>query len=56
MRKVKLYAMNLQENGELLWNIQNVLQKISSQINMNDLRNIWNSIQNGKWNFSSVLK
>uniref|UniRef100_A0A0R3S5Z0 DUF148 domain-containing protein n=1 Tax=Elaeophora elaphi TaxID=1147741 RepID=A0A0R3S5Z0_9BILA len=35
------------ENGELLWNIRNVLQKLSSQININDLYPIWNSIQNG---------
>uniref|UniRef100_A0A5S6PW57 Bm8500 n=1 Tax=Brugia malayi TaxID=6279 RepID=A0A5S6PW57_BRUMA len=37
----------LENNGELLWNIRNALQKITSQINVNDLRPIWNSIQNG---------
>ncbi|VDM09197.1 unnamed protein product [Wuchereria bancrofti] len=37
----------LENNGELLWNIRNLLQKITSQININDLHPIWNSIQNG---------
>ncbi|KAL3998876.1 hypothetical protein ACH3XW_16830 [Acanthocheilonema viteae] len=40
-------APQLLENGELLWNIRNILQKLSSQININDLHPIWNSIQNG---------
>ncbi|CAG9538392.1 unnamed protein product [Cercopithifilaria johnstoni] len=41
-------ASQLLGNGELLWNIRNVLQKLSSQININDLHPIWNSIKNGE--------
>ncbi|KAM3720475.1 NEDD4-binding protein 2-like [Dirofilaria immitis] len=41
-------TFHLLENEELLNNIRNALQKISSQVNINYLRSIWNSIQNGE--------
>uniref|UniRef100_A0A915PKU9 Uncharacterized protein n=1 Tax=Setaria digitata TaxID=48799 RepID=A0A915PKU9_9BILA len=40
-------ASQLLENEELFWNIRNVLQKIGSQLDINELLPIWDSIRRG---------